>query len=369
MLDKPTIPAATPENVRALAEVQGAIAMARQQPRNVIEAREKVISLFQTPELAAAALYLFARGGSEVSGLTIRAAEALKAAWGNMASGTRELSRTRDQSVVRCEAWDLETNTPQVREFIVPLVRKAKDRIYALEDPRDIEFAVLSAGARGEREMIFKAIPLDLREAIEAQAVATLKAKVPVTPEVVTQLLEAFAEFGVSKKQIELRIQRNIEAVAPAQVVGLRTIYKSLRDGLGATGDYFEVEPAPEPPKGKTKTEDLAARLAAEANPEVEHPEPSQETGQGEEIPPEPTPQDPEPETPATEPENAKLDLTGQRELTTRLKAQGYTRAAGLRYASAVIGRKVDSFAELTVDDAATLNSALDEDAQYNSGS
>jgi hypothetical protein len=47
--------------------------------------------------------------------------------------------------------------------------------------------------------------------------------------------------FSMTKEQIEARIQRRIDAIQPAQVVSLKKIYASLRDGMSAAADWFEM--------------------------------------------------------------------------------------------------------------------------------
>jgi hypothetical protein len=95
------------------------------------------------------------------------------------------------------------------------------------------------------------------------QASVTLKAKADVTPEGIKKLLETFAEFGVTKEQIEKRIQRRIESIQPAQVVGMKRIYVSLRDEMSTVADWFEVSPEPPASGGIDAVKEAAAAAAA----------------------------------------------------------------------------------------------------------
>lgn len=60
-------------------------------------------------------------------------------------------------------------------------------------------------------------------------------AKRRVTPEGLLRLVESFESFGVTKRAIEARLGRRIDAIAPAQYLRLREIYASLRDGMSPT--------------------------------------------------------------------------------------------------------------------------------------
>ena len=69
-----------------------------------------------------------------------------------------------------------------------------------------------------------------------------MKTHADTSPETIQKMVSAFAEFGVTKEQIEKRIQRRLDAIQPAQVVGLKKVYASLRDGMSSAGDWFEPE-------------------------------------------------------------------------------------------------------------------------------
>ena len=79
-----------------------------------------------------------------------------------------------------------------------------------------------------------------VEKAVE-QCQKTLIAKVNITPDLLQSLLDKFAEFGVSKEQIEARIQRRMDAITPAQVIQLGEIYNALKDGMGRPSDWFSA--------------------------------------------------------------------------------------------------------------------------------
>jgi hypothetical protein len=54
------------------------------------------------------------------------------------------------------------------------------------------------------------------------------------------RIATAFESFGVTKTQIEKRCQCRLEAIRPAQVVQLRKIFASLKDGMSDAKDWFE---------------------------------------------------------------------------------------------------------------------------------
>jgi len=228
------------ESNRAIAEVQGAMILARKFPRDEQAALDKMLVAFQRHKLAEQALYSYSRGGSEVTGPSIRAAEAIAQNWGNLQYGVRELSQSNGESTVETFCWDVESNVRQVKVFQVQHIRSKKTGNVKLTDPRDIYELVANQGARRLRACILGVIPGDIIEAVVEQTDITLKAKADTSPEAMKKMLELFAAFGATKEMIEKKIQRRMDAITPAQVVSLRKTYNSLKDGMSKPSDWFE---------------------------------------------------------------------------------------------------------------------------------
>ena len=229
------------EQHRAMAEVQSAIVLAKKFPRNQIEAMDRILTACQRPALAEQALYTYARGGTDISGPSIRMAEAIAQNWQNLQFGIRELEQRNGESTIQAFAWDMETNVRQVKEFQVKHERYTKKGKYALQDPRDIYEMTANQGARRLRACILGVIPGDVIEAAVAQCEQTLKAKADTGPDAIKKMMESFEKYGVTKEQIEKRIQRRLDSITPAQVVSLRKIFNSLKDGMSTPADWFEI--------------------------------------------------------------------------------------------------------------------------------
>lgn len=225
---------------RAVAEVQAAMTVAQRFPRNQIQAMDRIMQACTRPALAEGALYSYSRGGQEITGPSIRLAEAMAQAWGNIDFGTRELEQKDGVSTVEAYCWDMETNTRQTKTFQVPHVRHTKQGAKKLTDPRDIYETVANNGARRLRACILGVIPGDVTETAVKQCEQTMKASADTSPEAQHKLVEAFKPFGVSKEQIEKRIQCRLDAIRPAQVVQLKKVYASLRDGMSRADEWFE---------------------------------------------------------------------------------------------------------------------------------
>jgi len=256
-----TLPStATAESSRAVAEVQAALLIARMNPRDQRQAMDRILNACTRPSLASSAIYSYARGGSEITGPSIRLAEAVAQQWGNIQFGIRELSNHGGKSEVQAFAWDVETNTRREMVFTVPHIRSTRKGSYKLEDPRDVYELVANQGARRLRACILSVVPGDVIEAAVEQCEKTLQITADVTPDGIKKMIESFTEFGVSKKQIEDFCGCHAEAINAAQIVRLKKVYRSLRDGFGVVEDWFKTEPKAEQ-KAVEKKPSLKERL------------------------------------------------------------------------------------------------------------
>lgn len=234
------------EEQRAVQEVQAALVIAKRFPRDQKAAVDRIMNTCTRESLAAVALYQYARGGTDISGASIRLAEAIAQNWGNLDFGFRELSRGESNgktySEVQAYAWDMETNTRRSLQFRVTHWRDTRKGGYAVTDERDIYELLANQSQRRVRACILAIVPGDVVEQAEKQCLATLNSKADTSPEATKKLVEAFAEIGVTKEQIEARIQRRLDAITPAQVVNLRKVYTSIKDGMSEPGEWFESQ-------------------------------------------------------------------------------------------------------------------------------
>jgi hypothetical protein len=153
--------------------------------------------------------------------------------------------------------------------FTVPHIRQTKQGRTTLTDPRDVYELVANQGARRLRACILAVIPGDVVEDAVVQCEETMRAEADLSPAGLKKILDAFAQYGITKAQIEKRIQREFSAIQPAQVVGLKKVYASLRDGMSAPLDHFDPSEAEgaDHVDGANKTAQVKSQLAAKRQP------------------------------------------------------------------------------------------------------
>lgn len=299
-----------PDASRAIAEVQGAVLMARMYPRDESVALKRIRNACSRRSLAEVAAYQYSRGGQDITGPSIRLAEVLAQAWGNLQFGIRELSQEGGRSVVEAYSWDVETNTRSSKVFVVEHKRKARGSIRTLDDPRDIYEMVANQGARRLRACLLAVIPGDVVEMAMEECHRTLETSVDLSPEAVERMVEAFRKWGVTAEMIQERIGRSIKSIRPRDMAELRRIAQSIKDGVGKPADFFRgaaVESAKDGKPGKATPDDAAA--AAKAKGKASKPRKTKATAPEPEEPPPPTDEDAPPEEPDEgSPEPSEVD-------------------------------------------------------------
>jgi hypothetical protein len=248
------------ESARAVAETQGAIVAAKQFPRDQHQSYQRIMQACKRPSLAGKAMYSYPRGGQTVKGPSIRLAEVILQNWGNMVSGITELSNANGESVMQSFAWDLETNTRDVKTFSVKHIRKTRQQTKKLDDPRDVYELVANQGARRKRACILAVIPADVVEdAVKACEQTVLQGIQGNLEDRVRGMLGAFMDLGVTKELIEKKLEHPVENMIAEEFVDLQSIYQSIKDGVAKREDFFDIKTKPitdkmdEMIKGKTE--------------------------------------------------------------------------------------------------------------------
>jgi hypothetical protein len=257
------------ETQRAVAEMQTAIFLAKQFPRNPLRARDAILAACTRVSLAETAQYAYTRGSTQVTGPSIRLAEAIAQLWGNIKFGIQEVSQANGESTVKAFAWDLETLTHREVIFQVPHVRYTKNRgIERLTDPRDIYELVANQGARRLRACILAVIQGDIVEAAQEQCDETLKNSGGAPAEQLKKIVAGFAELGVGPEALAVKLGHRLEATNLAEVLRLKKIYRGIRDGLTTAAAEFAAPAENAAPAEPPKTaREAAKRAAAKSKP------------------------------------------------------------------------------------------------------
>lgn len=236
---------------REMAEVQSQIFLAKQFPRNEVQAEMKILNACKRKSLAETALYQYPRGSTTVTGPSIRLAETIAQYWGNINFGIKELEQKNGESTVVAYAWDMETNTRQEKVFQVKHERYGKGKMTKLTDPRDIYELIANNGARRLRACILGVIPGDIVDNAVSQCNQTLQSayEEPLKDRVIKILQWFQKQYGINQEMVEAKLGHNVESFTEQDFITLRSINQSLKDGMAKREDFFKFAEEKKAPK------------------------------------------------------------------------------------------------------------------------
>ena len=230
------------EQSRAVAEVQAAIVVAQQCPRNIAAAIAEMRQSCQQPYLAERAFYRFPRSSQTVSGASVHLARELARCWGNVQYGLAELRRDDEygESEMQAYAWDVEKNTRNSSTFIVPHKRDQKGGPKQLTDMRDIYENNANNGARRVREAIFAILPPWFVEEAKELCTRTLRdgGGKPLNLRI-ADAVKAFEGIGITADRIEAKLSRPSSKWTDHDVAQLLVSFRSIQQGEITAEDEF----------------------------------------------------------------------------------------------------------------------------------
>lgn len=247
--------AASSSHAKALIEAQ--FVMAAQKPRNLLAARERILSACKRPGFAASAWYAKPQGGKKIRGPSIRFAEMAVQAMGNISVLPSIIYEDRERLVMSIQVIDLETNTAYSdpvtlaktverkngdgREIIGKRENSQGETVFivlATED--EMANKINSAKSKSIRNSGLRLVPQDFIEEAEQQVAETLANGGGDPAQAVKRLADAFTAIGVKPAELEKYLGHSVDTLSPAEITDLREVYQTLKDGESKWSDYVE---------------------------------------------------------------------------------------------------------------------------------
>ena len=229
------------EQARAVAEVQAAVVVAQQVPRDLAAALTAMRESCNQVGLADRAFFKFPRAGKTVTGPSVHLARELARCWGNIQYGVQELRRDDREgySEMQAWAWDVQTNTRSMQTFIVPHRRTKSKGVVDITDMRDIYENNANQGARRLREAIFAILPTWFTEEAKSICIKTLSDGGGKTlAQQAADAISRFGDLGVSAARMEKRFGPSGEW-GSHDMAQLRVIWASISQGTVSAEDEF----------------------------------------------------------------------------------------------------------------------------------
>ena len=243
MVAAPQKPTGAMVSTREAQEVQAAVFMAKQFPRNENESIARIMRACDRIGLATKAVYSYPKGGTNVTGPSVRLAEAMAQAWGNIQSGVVELEQRDGESTCMAYCWDIETNTRECKIFTVKHQISTKKGMKVLTDPREIYELVANQGARRKRACILNIIPGDVTELAVERCNKTLQSgnRRPLIDRL-REMVDFFqTRFSVPLSSVEKYFGYKLDAFTEQDGITLANIFNALKDGEAKREDYFQL--------------------------------------------------------------------------------------------------------------------------------
>lgn len=235
---------------RQRAEIQARYIMALQNPRNVDDARVRLLAACKRPGFAESAVYDLPRGDKTIGGLSIRFAEAAVREMRNIAVDAVVVYEDASTRRTKVSVVDLETNATYSRELTISKrIERKKTRktdtiiaeretstgdlvfiVVATDD--EVNMAEQSQVSRAIRTLGLRLIDGDILDECYTQCRRTLTEGAKKDPEGERRrVCDAFAEYGVKPSDLARFLGIPLEQIQPAHLTELRSVYNRLRDG------------------------------------------------------------------------------------------------------------------------------------------
>lgn len=234
----------------AKAGVEARFTVAINRPRDMDEARLKLLADCKRPLFAELARYSKPVGGSKIEGPSIRLVEAAIKAMGNISTGSVVTYEDGEKRIIRVTVCDLESNSTYETDVVVQKTVERRnlkrgqtaqstrtnsygETVYVVEasddDLLNKQGALVS---KAIRTLGLRILPGDLVDEAMYRALETTRATDKADPSAARKkILDAFAERGVRPEQIRQYLGHEIDVIPPNELETLRATYAAIRDG------------------------------------------------------------------------------------------------------------------------------------------
>jgi hypothetical protein len=221
----------------AVQEIQGAMMIAKQFPRDEDLSRQMVLRSCSIPVFAEMCIYKYPIGGKEITGITVNLAKEMARCLGDFRFGSYTVSESSEQRVIRCWAWDLQSRVKAESDvpFMKMVFRKDSrgDGSWRPCDERELLALNNNHRARGIRNCILELIGPELKDAAMAAVYHTLETAAAKDPKAALRnLVDGFGGMGVRPDEIRDFAGTDLEKLTPKQITYLGTVLAGLKEGI-----------------------------------------------------------------------------------------------------------------------------------------
>ncbi len=230
------------ENVQALAQLNQSeivcqLDAAHRYPRKRSQfMREAIEIATATKEIAETCIYAIPRGGKTIAGPSVRLAEIMASAYGNLHVGARVFDADETHVTAQGVAWDLEKNL----KYSVEVKRRITDKNGNRFNDDMITVTGNAAAAIAKRNAIFGTIPQAYARVVyeKARAVAVGNATTMIARR--DDLMGRLAKMGATLDRVLASLARtNVDDVSLEDIEKLIGIHTAIRNGDRSVDECF----------------------------------------------------------------------------------------------------------------------------------
>jgi len=261
--------------VLARAELDTQISTAKAYPREAQKAIQYATMLATMDEATAQSCYYCLprkdKNGNkvEIRGGSIRLAEIIANAWGNLHAATRIIENDGKNITAEGVAWDLETNVKISMQNKVSIWFGAKDGKGGYQANADMQTMLANAAsAKALRNAIFKVVPKALVDIVRDKAMSFSIGDVKTVNAKVKEVIDKLNKMGLTTESIlEYYGYDSIGKITPADYTSLLGVGTAIKEGYIKPEQVFNVETDDIP--GMSAAEKVQ-NLLAEIKPKVD---------------------------------------------------------------------------------------------------
>lgn len=243
-------PAAIAAAEQARAQIQTAYLVAMQKPRDVMEARRRILEACKRPKFAGQAKYAKPVGGRKIIGPSVRFAEEAIRAWRNVLTASQVVYEDDEIKRVRVTAIDLEANvgythdvqvsktverrSPKDREVVGKRTNSNGDVVYVVKATEDeLHNKIESGVSKSIRNSGLRLVPADIVEEAMEEVDKTLRSADAADPQgQLKKICDAFSVIGVKPKHISEYLGHSLDdPITPADLQSLRGVFTAINSG------------------------------------------------------------------------------------------------------------------------------------------
>jgi hypothetical protein len=254
-------PMEMPQAIRAEVDMQ--ITTARRYPRSIRNFRQQALEMATfDEETASGCFYSMPRSNKPIEGPSVRLAEIVLSAWGNVRSDAKIVGVDAKEITAEAMTWDLEKNVA-VR---VQVKRRITDRNGRRFNDDMITVTGNAACAIALRNSVFKVIPMVYTKAIYQAARQVAIGDIKTIAAKRVEMVDYFGKMGITPDRVFAAIGKGfIEEIGLDELATLKGMATAIKDGDLNVDEAFP----PVNPDGPAGVSGLKSRLnpqpAAEA--------------------------------------------------------------------------------------------------------